>query len=47
MSDIKQTVTRTVEDGLDNNGASVQQQTKRVNTESSIDKNTTAQNIVW
>ncbi len=47
MADIKQTVTRTDERGLDDDGASVQQQTKRVHTEATVDKKTKAQNIVW
>lgn len=47
MSDIKQTVTRSEEQGVDNTGASVQQETKQVRTEAEIDKKTTVQNIVW
>lgn len=47
MSDIKQTVTRTDETGVDATGAEVQQQTKRVQTTDSVDSKTTAQNIVW
>lgn len=47
MADIKQTVTRTEDDGLDATGASVQQQTKRVQTEAAVDTKTTAQNVVW
>lgn len=47
MPDIKQTVTRTQERGVDDIGASVQQDTKRIHTESAVDAKTTAQNIVW
>lgn len=47
MVDIKQTVTKTQDDGVDEGGATVQQETKRIQTESSVDKKTTAQNIVW
>lgn len=47
MADIKQTVTRTEDEGVDTSGASVQQQTKRVQTESAADTKTTAQNVVW
>ncbi len=47
MADIKQTVTRTDNSGVDTAGAEVQQQTKRVQTEAAVDTKTTAQNIVW
>ena len=47
MPDIKQTVTRSEEQGLDSDGASVRQETKQVHTESAIDKKTTVQNIIW
>lgn len=47
MADIKQTVTKTEDRGVDNSGASVQQQTKRVQTEATVDTKTTMQNIVW
>ena len=47
MSDIKQTVTRTQETGINQTGAAVQQETRQINTERSTDKKTTAQNIVW
>ena len=47
MADVKQTVTRTEEDGVDATGASVQQQTERVQTEVVTDKKTTAQNVAW
>ena len=47
MADIKQTVTRTENDGVDSTGASVQQQTNRIQTEAAIDSKTTYQNVVW
>jgi hypothetical protein len=47
MADIKQTVTRTNESGIDNTGAEVQQQTKRIQTTDTVDSRTTAQNAVW
>jgi len=47
MADIKQTVTRTEDTGVDPAGATVQQRTKRVQTEAAPDTKTTAQNIVW
>jgi hypothetical protein len=47
MSDLKQTVTRTEEQGVDATGASVQQQTKRVQTDSAAEPKTTIQNIIW
>ena len=47
MADIKQTVTRTEDSGVDTSGAEVQQQTKRVQTEAAVDTKTTAQNVVW
>lgn len=47
MADVKQTVTRTEDTGVDPAGATVQQQTKRVQTESAPDTKTTAQNIIW
>jgi hypothetical protein len=47
MADIKQTVTRTDDTGVDPTGTTVQQQTKRVQTESAPDAKTTAQNVIW
>ncbi len=47
MADIKQTVTRTKEQGIDTTGAEIQQQTKRVQTEAAVDSKTTAQNVIW
>ncbi len=47
MVDIKQTVTRTEDTGVDTTGAEVQQQTKRIQTEAATDPKVTAQNAVW
>ncbi len=47
MADIKQTVTRTQDSGIDTTGAAVQQQTKQIHTEAAADPSVTAQNIVW
>lgn len=47
MADVKQTVTRTEDSGVDDTGAAVQQQTKRVQTEAAADPKTTLQNLVW
>jgi hypothetical protein len=47
MADIKQTVTRTEDTGVTPTGATVQQQTKHVQTESAPDTKTTIQNIIW
>ncbi|MDQ3159152.1 MAG: YggT family protein [bacterium] len=45
--DIKQTVTKTDDTGVDSTGASVQQQTKRIQTDVPADVKTTSQNVVW
>lgn len=45
--DVKQTVTRTEDSGITPAGATVQQQTKRVQTESAPDAKATVQNIIW
>jgi len=47
MSDVKQTVTRTDEQGLDAAGAPVQQQTKRIQTEAAAEPKATLRNIIW
>ncbi len=47
MSDIKQTVTRTNEKGIDDAGVSMQKDTKWVHAEAGTDGKVTAQNIVW
>lgn len=47
MADIKQTVTRTEDSGVDSDGAEVQQQTERVQTKAGVDAKTTSQNVVW
>lgn len=47
MADIKETVTRTEDTGVDDTGAAVQQETKRIQTEAAVDAKTTSQNVVW
>lgn len=47
MADVRQTITRTEDVGVDNTGAAVTQQTKQVHTDASADGQTTAQNAVW
>lgn len=47
MADIKQTVTRTQDKGVNEQGAVVEQDTKKIHTESSADSKTTAANVVW
>lgn len=47
MADIKQTVTRTEDNGLTSDGASMQQQTEQVHTETHADAQTTARNLIW
>jgi len=47
MENVKQTVTRTEDSGIDSSGAAVERQTKQIDTESTADSNTIAQNIVW
>jgi len=47
MADVKQTITRTQDAGVDPAGTTVQQQTKRVQTEAAPDAKTTVQNIIW
>ncbi len=47
MSDIKQTVTRTDQQGVDASGAPVVQQTKRVQIDAAAEPKTTLQNVIW
>jgi len=47
MDDVKQTVTETDDSGIDATGAPARQQTKRIQTETAVNGNTTAQNVVW
>jgi hypothetical protein len=47
MADVKKTITRTEDSGVDETGAAVQQETKRIQTEAAADPNTTSQNVVW
>lgn len=46
-ADVKRTVTRTEGTGVGPEGATVRQQTKRIQTESTPDTKITAQNIIW
>lgn len=47
MANLKQVVTSTEDHGVDSTGAAVQRQTKEIDTQSSADAGTMAQNIVW
>lgn len=47
MSEIKETVTASQDEGTTETGAQVQQETKKVNTEVAGDSKTTAANTVW
>ncbi len=47
MADIKQTVTRTEDSGINENGAAVEQQTKQIHTETAADTSTVVRNVIW
>jgi len=47
MTDVKQTVTRTEDNGVDETGSAVEQQTERVQTETKPESKTMAVNIIW
>ncbi len=47
MSEYKETVTTTQDEGTDSTGKEVQQRTKRVATDRSVDGKSTATNLVW
>jgi len=47
MAEVRQTVTSSRASGLDDSGAAVDQQTKRVNTETTASGATVASNVVW
>lgn len=47
MADVKQTVTRTDDVGVNEQGATTRQATKQIHTESAADASTTAGNVVW
>lgn len=47
MSEYRETVTTTKEDGVDNTGAQVEQNTRTVDTSSSAGGQSVATNIVW
>lgn len=47
MAEFKETVTTSQDKGIDERGAQVQQQTRRVDTQEATDSTTTAGNAVW
>ena len=47
MSEFKQTVTTSKDEGVSDTGAAVQQQTKRINTDVTADSKSTVSNIIW
>lgn len=47
MAEFKETVTTSKDEGVDNTGAQVQQQTRKVNTEVAADSKSTTTNLVW
>lgn len=47
MSEFKETVTKTQAEGIDESGRSIQQETRKIDTDTSIGKNSLAVNIVW
>lgn len=47
MAEFRETVTTSKDEGIDDSGAQVQQQTRKVNTEVATDGKTTAANAVW
>lgn len=47
MAEFKETVTTSKDEGVDNTGAEVQQQTRKVNTEVTADAKSTSTNLVW
>ena len=47
MTEFKETVTTSQDKGVDQSGAQVQQKTRRVNTDVTIDGKSTVTNIVW
>lgn len=47
MTDIKQTVTSTQDQGVNESGAAVEQRTKEIRTETATDGKTVARNVVW
>ena len=47
MTEFKETVTKSKDEGVDRTGAQVQQQTRKVNTEVTADGKSIAGNVVW
>lgn len=47
MSEYEETVTKTQDEGIDESGRSVQQQTRKVGTNTSVGSRSVAVNVVW
>lgn len=47
MAEIKETVTTSQDEGLDETGAQVKQETRKIDTKVSGDSKSTASNVVW
>jgi len=47
MGEYKETVTKTQDEGIDESGRSVQQETRKVATDRSADSQSVAANVVW
>ncbi len=47
MAEYKQTVTTSKDEGIDQTGAQVKQQTKKVSTDATADSTTTTANFIW
>lgn len=47
MAELKETVTTSKDEGVNANGAQVQQETRKVNTDVTVDSKSTAANVVW
>lgn len=47
MAELKETVTTSKDEGVNANGAQVQQETRQVNTDVTVDGKSTAANVVW
>ncbi len=47
MAEIKETVTTSQDSGVNETGANVQQETRKIDTQVTVDHKTTASNMVW
>lgn len=47
MSEFKETITTSQDEGIDQTGSRVQQKTRRIDTQASADGTLTAANVVW